>query len=70
MSSGYIHPSTKELPRKTADTAPGLVATNHLKEGSTTMSLIAYLGLVVIAGPIVALSVFAGIYNAIEGMWK
>jgi len=52
------------------ETPPGLVATNHLKEGSTTMSLIAYLGLVVIAGPIVALSVFAGIYNAIEGMWK
>ncbi len=34
------------------------------------MSLIAYLGLVVIAGPIVALSIFAGVYNAIEGMWK
>lgn len=34
------------------------------------MSLIAYLGLVVIAGPIFALSIFAGIYNAIEGMWK
>ena len=66
----YIHPSTKELPRKTARTAPGLVATNHLQEGSTTMSLIAYLGLVVIAGPIVALSIFAGVYNAIEGMLK
>ena len=34
------------------------------------MTLLAYLGLVVIAGPIVALSVFAGIHNAIEGMWK
>lgn len=66
----YIHPSTKELPRLTAVTAPGLVATNHFEEGSTTMSLIAYLGLVVIAGPIVTLSVFAAVYNAIEGMWK
>ena len=67
----YIHPSTKELPRKTADTAPGLCRHQPIqKEGSTTMSLIAYLGLVVIAGPIVALSVFAGIYNAIEGMLK
>ena len=62
--------STNKLPRKTADTAPGLVATNHLKEGSTTMSLIAYLGLVVIAGPVIALSIFAAVYNAIEGMWK
>lgn len=34
------------------------------------MSLIAYLGLVVIAGPLVALSIFAAVYNAIEGMWK
>lgn len=34
------------------------------------MSLIAYLGLVVIAGPIVSLSIFAAVYNAIEGMWK
>lgn len=34
------------------------------------MSLIAYLGLIVIAGPIVTLSVFAAVYNAIEGMWK
>lgn len=66
----YIHPSTKELPRKTARTAPGLVATNHPKKDQRQMSLLAYLGLVVIAGPIVALSVFAGIYNAIEGMWK
>jgi len=34
------------------------------------MSLIAYLGLVVIAGPIVALSIFSAVYNSIEGMWK
>jgi len=66
----YIHPSNK-LPRSMLETPPGLCRHQPIqKEGSTTMSLIAYLGLVVIAGPIVALSVFAGIYNAIEGMWK
>ena len=66
----YIHPSTKELPRKTADTAPGLAATNQSRRKDHDMTLLALCGLIVIAGPIVTLSVFAAVYNAIEGMWK
>lgn len=33
------------------------------------MTLLACLGLVVIVGPVIALSIFAFIYNAVEGVF-
>jgi hypothetical protein len=34
------------------------------------MTLLALLGLVVIAGPIIALSIYAAVHTSIEEMWK
>ena len=66
----YIHPSTKESPRTTALTAPGLAATNQSRRKDHDMTLLALCGLAVIAGPLVILSIYAAVHISIEEMWK
>ena len=67
----YTKPQYKQVaPENRANGSGALPPPTNPEGRNTTMTLIAYLGLVVIAGPIVALSIFAGVYNAIEGMWK